>query len=132
MATKGDLDTVSILGRPIKPVALGLTILMVTLTVSNVTGAGVLGDVALSRVLAAGAAVSAILLTAGWVTGKQGLAEAGLLATAAGNIARSSFLMMTYGPGQQSVWLSMGVTVIAAGAYLLETWDASGRTTTDD
>ncbi len=125
--TKGDLDKVTFMGRPLKPVALGLTILMITLAVANWTDNGLLGDNILSHILAAIAGLSALLLTAGWIAGKQRIAEIGLLGAAAVNIARSSFLLFTFGPGQQSVWLSLGVTVIAGGAYLLETWDDPER-----
>lgn len=127
MTTKGDLEKVTFLNRPIKPVALGLTVVMTTLAIANILDAGLLGDNALSHTLAVFAVTSAILLTLGWITGKQRIAEIGLLTAAAVNVARSSFLLFTFGPGQQSVWLSLGVTVIAGGAYLLESWDDPER-----
>ena len=122
--TAGDLEGVTVMGRPIKPVALGLTILMLSLLVINLTGVGELTGTLLARVIAVMAGTAAVTLVAGWVWRSQRMAQAGLLLAAIVYITRSAFIALDSGIGSIGVWLGGGAGVIAAGAYLLETWDS--------
>jgi hypothetical protein len=121
--TKGDLDGLRCWGRPIKPVALGLSFLMLTLCISNIANAGVFKELWLGDVVAVIAGASAVTLVAGWVVRSQRMAEWGLLMACVVYIVRASFLFFFAGPGEQGVWLSLGAATIAGGAYLLETTD---------
>ena len=115
-----------VFGRPVKPVAGGFVILMLTLAVFNTIDAGVLGATVLGHVTGALAGVSAVTLLAGWWGSWQRVAEAGLLAAFAAYGLRGLFVLFTQGPWVQAVWLSLGAAVIAWGSFVLETMDERG------
>lgn len=121
--TKGDLDGWLVWGRPLKPVALGTSILMLTLVVSNVTHTGIFGPLWLGDVIAGLSAVSFICLTVGWFGRHQMSAEVGLLLACTTYLLRASMALFLDGPGEQAVYLSIGAAVITGGAFLLEHWD---------
>lgn len=121
--TKGDLDGVLFLGRPLKPLALGMAVLMLTLSVYNVLHLSAFGGLFLGDVVAVLAAVAVVTLTVGWYYGSQRMAEAGLLLAATVYVTRSAFLLFVSGPGTEGVYLGLGAAVMAGGAYLLESWD---------
>lgn len=121
--TKGDLDGVTILGRPLKPLALQFAGLMCTLMFFNITNKGVFGDLWLGDVVAVMAAVSVAALVAGWVAGSQKMAESGLFLACIVYMTRTAFLLFTQGFGVEGVYLGFFAAVGAGGAYLLETWD---------
>ena len=93
--TKGDLDGVQIWGRPIKPVALGLSLLMLTLAVVNITDTGVFEDMLLGDVVAVLAVGSFTALMVGWFARYQIAAEIGLFSASVVYLIRGSFAVFT-------------------------------------
>lgn len=118
--TAGDLVGVTVLQRPVKVVALGMTILMLALAWLNLANrdAG-LGDSVLGDVVGATALVAAVALLGGWWGRSQRMAEVGLLLAFGVYLARTVFLLAT-APADQGVLLGIGAAVIAGGSYLLE------------
>ena len=127
--TKGDLNGFIFLGRPIKPVAFGMSILMMTLTFINVFDVGLFGNSLLGDVVAVLSFGSFVLLILGWFGNLQPLVEYGLLIASAVYVIRGSFVMLTFGLSNEGVWQSFGTAVIAGGAYLLERLDSHPRRT---
>lgn len=123
--TKGDLDGVTLLGRPIKPVALGISVIMASYTLFNVLNLGVFQDIILGNVLSVIAGMSFVLLTVGWWGKSQKMAEWGLLAAAVTFLLRSSFVFLVGGFKDERVYLTLGMVTISCGAYLLERWDGN-------
>jgi hypothetical protein len=121
--TKGDLEGLRLLGRPVKPVALGLMFSMAVLCVFNVTDAGVLGATRIGDVVAIMAGAAVLMLTAGWALRSQPMAEAGLFTAGLTMVLRSTFLFALQGVGNVGVWLGVGTAIIALGAFLLERID---------
>lgn len=121
--TKGDLNGFRVLGRPVKPVAFGLTGLMVTICILNLIDFDHFEDNVLGDFVAVLCAISAGLLIAGWVGKKQWAAEYGLLTAAAVYVIRGSFVGLLYGPSSEGLWLSLWASTIAGGAFLLERLD---------
>lgn len=114
-----------ILGRPLKPVALGLTIITSTIGWTEFAHAGAFGDSAWAHPLTALAAITSILFVWGWWGRSQQVAEWALLFAASTMIFRSTGLFLTLGPEDQRTWLSFGVGVIAIGSYALERLDTT-------
>jgi hypothetical protein len=125
--TKGDLDYL-VLGRPLKPVALGMAVLMLTLTVVNLLNLGDLGATSFGDLVSIMSGASFITLMGGWIGKSQQAAEAGLLLACITYVLRSSFLFLTNGPSSHGVYLGIGAAIIAGGAYLLEKWDHTRQT----
>ncbi len=121
--TKGDLDGVQVWGRPIKPVAFGLSVLMLTLTVYNIFNVGVFGSLFLGDVIAVLTGTSFVMLMLGWFAKNQLLAEFGLITAFTAYTLRASFILFSSGPTAEGFYLSIGAAIIAGGAYLLEGWD---------
>lgn len=110
-------------GRPVHPNALGVGVLMTTLTVYNAIDRGVLGATALGDVVMAGAGASLVCLVAGWVTQQQILVAVGMLAATAAYCLRGLFIALTSGPAAEGVWFSLGAVIIAGGSFYLEMRD---------
>lgn len=123
MMTRGDLDGFRVLNRPVKPVALGLSILMFTLTWINIIDVGLFKDNPLGDVVAVLSFGSFIMFMIGWFGSKQWAVEWALLAASVVYAMRGSFVLFTFGFFSESFWLSVGTGVIAAGAFLLERLD---------
>lgn len=119
MMTKGDLDTIRVWGRPLKPVALGLTLTMVIVAQANLRAADRGTTPPLSYVVAAVAGAAVIALIWGWVGRSQRLAEIGLLLVVAAYATRAAFVYLSSGP-DQAVFFSLASVIIAGGSYLLE------------
>lgn len=110
-------------GRPVHPNALGVGVLMVTLTVYNAIDRGVLGDAVLGDVVMAGSAAALVCLAAGWVTQQGILVAVGMLTAAATYTLRMLFIAFTLGPAAEDVWLSLGTVIICGGSFYLEVRD---------
>ena len=121
--TKGDLNGFRILNRPVKPVAFGLSFLMVTISIMNVLDLDHFLDNVLGDLIAIMAAASGGLLIAGWLGKQQWAAEYGLLSAATVFIIRGTFIGLMYGLSDEGLWLSYGAAIIAGGAFLLERLD---------
>jgi hypothetical protein len=124
--TKGDLEGAALWGRPVKPVAAGLTLNMLIVAQSNFRGMdrGTLPP--LSWILGTAAVVAVACLIIGWVSNSQHLAEVGLLLTVGVYVARATFIMLE-NPWDQAIFFSLAVIVIAGGSYFLEANDRRGR-----
>jgi hypothetical protein len=123
--TKGDLDAIQIWGRPLKPVALGLTWYMICLFIFNLFANGLLDDTLVSHIVLVMSGVSVFSLIGGWVFKSQHLAEAGLFVSGLTAVLRSAFLLAYGGGDVVGVWLGIGVAIVALGSFLLERADES-------
>ena len=121
--TRGDLPGIAVWGRPIKPVALGLSMSMLVLCVFNTIDAGVLLETQVGDVVAVMSGIAAFLLIAGWVGKSQMMAEWGLFLAGMTMTLRSAFLFVLQGGSNIGVWLGVGTAVVAFGAFLLERTD---------
>jgi hypothetical protein len=123
--TRGDLPRFTTYGRPLKPVALGLSLAMIVIASVNVHGfdRGVIPP--LTFLLAGGASLAAVCMIAGWVLRSQRAAEVGLLLVVAVYITRGAFIFLSSG-FDQAVAFSITSSIIAGGAYLLESSDHGG------
>ena len=122
--TKGDLNGFRVLNRPVKPVAFGLSFLMVTIAIINVLDLDHFLDNVLGDLIAIMAAASGGLLIAGWFGKQQWAAEYGLLSAATVYIIRGTFIGLMYGLSDEELLLSYGTAIIAGGAFLLERLDS--------
>ena len=121
-----DLPGIQVLGRPLKPVALGFAGATGYLALNNVTESGVFAGAPLvSNLLGVAFAVTCVLLCVGWWARSQRLAEWGLLAAFACLISRFIGTGLIAGFGLQPIpaWPSLWWAVIAGGAFLLERAD---------
>lgn len=121
--TKGDLTGLTVWGRPLKPVALGLTLTMVIVTQANIRGLDRGTQPPLSWLVALMSAAAVVTLLWGWIGRNQKAAEIGLLLVIGTYITRAAFIALESGLGEQAVWFSLATVVIAAGSYALEVDD---------
>lgn len=126
MMTKGDLDTIRVGGRPLKPVALGLTLTMAIVAQANFRGIDRGTTPPLSYVVAAIAVVAFVALLWGWVGRNQRAAEIGLLLVVAAYSTRAAFVYLSSG-FDQAVFFSLASVIIAGGSYLLEASSRRGE-----
>jgi hypothetical protein len=124
--TKGDLDTITIAGRPMKPVAMGITLTMVVVASSNWRGFDRGTEPPLSYVVAALATTAIIALLWGWFGRNQRAAEIGLLLVVAAYSTRAAFVYLSSGL-DQAVYFSLASVIIAGGSYLLEASSRRGE-----
>lgn len=118
--------SIKIFGRPVKPVALGYAIFMLTFTVYNLLDMGVFGHSIWSDLIAVIAGSAFTLLTLAWLINSQMLAEYGLMLSCTVFIIRGTFLGLTLGFGRQDVYFSLANAIIAGGSYFLERHDPNG------
>lgn len=124
--TKGDLDTIRVLGRPLKPVALGLALTMTIVAQSNLRNMDRGTVPPLSYLVAAIAAAAVIALAGGWIGRNQRLAEIGLLLVVGAYATRAAFIYLSSG-FDQAVFFSLATVIIAGGSYLLEASSRRGE-----
>jgi hypothetical protein len=125
--TSQDLPGIRVWGRPVKPVAFGLMLLLATLAWSNAANVGLFANNVWGDVVGVLAAVGAVLFAVGWWGRWQTVAEAAFGVATAVLAARAAALFWLDGPTEQSVYLSVSVAVIAGGSLLLERLDPRGR-----
>lgn len=118
---------VELLGRPVKPVALGLLVAMTALVATGIGGTGLLGGTHWGYTGAAIALAAALLFVGSWVARSQRVAEAAILLAFFTLAARSIFLFIVAGAAQPAGWLSASLAIIAGGSYWLERGDSIGR-----
>ena len=111
--------TIALWGRPLKPVALCLTITMIIVTQANLRGVDRGTQPPLSYVVAAIAALAVIALVIGWIGRDPRAMRIGLLLVVAAYSTRAVFIALVSGP-DQAVWFSLATVVLAAGSYALE------------
>jgi hypothetical protein len=123
--TRGDLPRLAVWGRPLKPVALGLSLAMVVIAATNLSGYDRGVTPPLTWFLAAAGTTAAVCLVAGWVCRSQRFAEVGLLLVVLTYTTRAAFVYLSTG-FDQAVAFSVTSSIIAGGAYLLEAADHEG------
>lgn len=114
--------------RPFKPVALGISIIMIVLCISGIANTGLLTTTIWGDIVSVLSGATALLLFVGWYTRSQRLAEIGLLSSTFVFVTVFSFLLLTVSTTQTSIWISLGYTVVAGGSYLLEKEDQRHHT----
>lgn len=118
-----------ILGRPIHPVGLGVSLYTAILAYA------ILSDQALGQLLRGPigtgvglvCAAATIALWAGWWASRRDWLQTGLLWATAGIVATATTVIIDVGWGSVSAWLSAPVAVISCGSWLLERADPQGR-----
>lgn len=108
-------------GRAVNGTAVGLSIMLTTLTVYNLRHAGRLLDTPLADVTAVFGIVALAVFILGWAVKSRQLLRLGLFLSMLLLGLRVVFIMLVQ-PGDQAVWLSLGSAVIAGWAYIKETW----------
>jgi xanthine/uracil permease len=112
----------ALLGRPFKPVALGVTILMIGLSVIPVFNLGLYGRDWFDWVLSTVSLFAAGLLVTGWWKNDTRWTERGLAVATFVYLARFIYLVLVE-PLEDSVSLAFGVLIIISGSYIMESND---------
>jgi hypothetical protein len=120
--TRGDLPGFNVLGRPFKPVALGLALNMLIVAQANFRDMDRGTTPPMSTMLGVMAVIAVTALILGWVLRLQRLAEIGLLVTVFVYATRAVFIQFT-GTWDQAVFFSLAGVIIAGGSYCLEAAD---------
>lgn len=127
--TKGDLDRVTFLHRPVKPFALALALSQAVLVGFNLRDADVLDGSLWGNVVMTAAAISFAALAAGWWFRSQRMEEAGLALAAGTWVTRSVTILLVDSITLIGFWLSLCWSIAAVGAFLLERRDGNDRAT---
>jgi hypothetical protein len=114
-----EIDGVLFAGRKIKPVALGLSVILAAVCVYNLLDIGLFGALLLGDIVAVASAIAASTLWAGWWWRSQRMAEVGLLAAFIVYAMRTTFVLLTK-PEIEGVPIGVGICIISAGSYILE------------
>lgn len=113
-----------VFNRPIKPVAFGLTGLMLTLFWFNFVENDLFQGALLGQLVSIFSFTAAVTLTFGWVFRSQSMAEAGLLLAGGVYLSRAIFIVIYAGfidgITVRDFWLSLCACSIAFGSFLLE------------
>lgn len=109
-----------VFGRPIKPLALGLLITMLSFAGIAYNRDGVLGNTIWAQTVAVVAAATAGVLLSGWLARSQKLAEVGLLMSFFVWFSALLVFALTVHPSWEHYAWSTAFAVMAAGSYFLE------------
>lgn len=115
----GDVVGVRLAGRRFKPVALGITVMMLGLVVAGLWNLGGYDYPMFQRLGALVPLAAAVMLTWGWWKESDRLAQYGLLVAFFSYLGRSLFLAIE-DPLGDSLLLALGTTIIIGGTYVLE------------
>lgn len=129
---------IKFINRPIKPVAFGLMVFVTALGISSLTGSSLLGGARLGYLVAIVMLINSAGFFLGWVLSSQRIAEYSLLFAFWALLSNDIFIVQTYGwnflwalftlqPKAPSVWMSLGIVIIAGGSYILERADRFPR-----
>lgn len=111
--------------RQVRPFSFGLSLACATLAWTDIIKRNDLGDVLDNGspegwTIGTAAALCLLLLWAGFWVRSDRLMRWGLLGAAGVFAARSAFLLADRGWGFTPFWISLSITVMAGGAWLLE------------
>ena len=119
-----------VLGRPIKPVAFGLAIAMLSIFAANIDDLGILDGSQWGDFLGGLALAVGVMFFAGWLANSQQLNEWALLSSFwvfSVRLWLIIFILPTHGIGEE-LWLDLAFMIISGGAFLLEKLDSLGTT----
>ena len=119
---------VTVFGRPLKPLALGIVVAMLVLTLAGILDQGALHSSGWGDLVSAVAFASFTAFMGGWWARSQRMAEmALLLATGVFTARAAALLMLHFEILDVAAWLSVASAITAGGAYALERVDPRGR-----
>jgi hypothetical protein len=119
---------VSVWGRPIKPLALGMAVAMIVLTLAGLLDRGALGRSLWGDFVALVAFSSFMAFLGGWWGQSQRMAEVALLLACGVFTTRAAALLMLHFEVLDiAAWLSVASAITAGGAYVLERVDPRGQ-----
>ena len=121
--TKGDIEGRKMFGRPVKPLAGFMALLMFTYMIFNISNQGVLKDLWLGDVVSIISGIAACCLLIGWFGRVQKMAEYGLLIASFVYITRASFIFFVVGPSSLDFWEALWTGGLVASAFYLEAND---------
>ena len=119
------------LGRPVKPVALGIGLAMMAIFAANIDDLGILDGSQWGDFLGGLALAVVMLFFCGWIINSQQLTEWALI-TAFWVFSVRFWLIIFIVPGHglgEALWLDLSFMLIAGGSYLLEKLDSLGVVT---
>jgi len=127
-------DHITRFHRKFRPAALGLAIFTFFLGLSSFLNKGLLGDSFLGQVVAVFCASASIFFVIGFFINSVRLLRIGFLLTFFSITCNTVFVWITFGtswwekmltlaPKTSSLWMGLGVAVVAGGAYFLEVDD---------
>lgn len=112
------------LGRPVKPVALGLLILGFFTGLANIIGGGDgISTLGWRYFIGVQGVLAGVALCVGWLRDSQRWAEYGLLIVFWMFFTRSVFVLLDTGWREADVYQALGVAVVAGGSFFLERID---------
>lgn len=120
----------TIFGRPIRPTAAGLMVIATALGVGSFMGHSLLQGAWYGQTIAVMCALAGVSYLVGWIMDRPIMARASDLIVFGTFAAQTTFLwiergsdfpwqMLTLQPGTASIWIGLGIAIIAAGAFWL-------------
>lgn len=130
--TKGDLDGVTFMNRPVKPLAGFTTLLMLTYMFFHIFNIGDHMPITwLAHIMAIVAGISAFCLWFGWYKRLQQMAEIGLLVACFVYITAAVNFFLVGGFDSEFLWLSLWSGGLVGSAFYLEARDRIAQTWED-
>ena len=120
--------SLEVFGRPIKPLAMGLAVAMITLTLAGLLDRGALDGSLWGDFVALVAFSAFMAFMGGWWARSQRMAEVALLLACGVFTTRAAALLMLHFEVLDiAAWLSVASAITAGGAYVLERVDLRGQ-----